>query len=519
MADSNLTNEQLLQRLNAMETDLLMRDLATVNDHRNEPSDMLGTLTAERVHAAIIAAERGETWELFSIYRDVLIADTHIQSVMETRFLAVLGDNPSITPCNPDNRDDVAAADAVKAAIDRMPDFMGLCSDLLWGIMWPLAMVERTYKPAEEPGLIYDFGEVADVPDYLMRWTTGRLELAEIDPETRLRSGKWFTPEAARYITHRGHLLKHPDCWGGPMRAILWWFLLKTMDREWWVRFLDRFGTPFPVAKFEKSDDRSRQILERALKLSTRIGGLVVSSGTQVELVQANTAAADAHQKFFQVCNDAISVRVLGQTLSSTASPTGIGSGASTLQGQVRDDIAAFDKKRLAQTIITQVIKPWQRLNGIKGAVNLTFGGDEQEAIGSVAEALSKLKTAGVRLADKSMPELSKRMGLQMERDPAATAPTAGAPGLAPGIKALSATLPGAQDPDTAANSISRDAAASITQAYRGTLAPVAQILLTAETPAVAQTRLLAAFTDWDATKVAEVVETALVAGAWNGVS
>lgn len=512
----NPTNEQLLKRLEVMEAELLMRNLETVQDHRNEPADMLGSLTAERVHSAIIAAERGETWELFAIYRDVLISDSHIQGVIETRFLAVLGDNPSFTPADPKNSDDVAAAAAVKAAIDRMPDFMGLCADLMWGVLWPLAMVERSYKPAETPGLIYDFGEVAAVPDYLMRWTTGRLELAEIDPNTRLRSGTWFVPETARYITHRGHLLRHPDCWGGPMRAILWWFLLKTMDREWWVRFLDRFGTPFPVAKFEKNDDRSRQILERALKLSTRIGGLVVSSSTQVELMQANTAAADAHEKFFRVCNDAISVRVLGQTLSSTASPTGIGGGASSLQGQVRDDITNFDKKRLAQSIIAQVIKPWQKLNGIKGTVNLTFGGDEQEAIGVLADALGKLKTAGMRVADKSLPELSKRMGFEMERDPAPAGPAAAAPG---GIKALSAPLPGGQDPDAAAVSISREAAASITQAYRGALAPVAQILLTTGTPAEAETKLLAAFTDWDATKVAEVVETALVAGAWNGVS
>ena len=511
---SGPTKAQLIERVQALEVQVRTRELDTIHNLRNEPVDTLATLSADRVHAAIIAAEQGDTELLFAIYRDILISDSHIQSCIETRFLAVLGDDPLITPRNPAKPEDVAAAEAIQAAMDRLPDFMGMCADLLWGILWPLSMVERTYRASEEPGLQYDWGDVSPVPDYLFRWTTGHLELAEIDPATRMRSGKWFKPDPNRYITHRGHLLRHPDCWGGPMRALMWWYLLKTMDREWWVRFLDRFGTPFPVAKFEKSDDRSRQILERALKLSTRIGGIVVSSATQVELVQANTAAADAHQRFFGVCNDEISRRILGQTLSSTSAPTGIGSGASTLQGQVRDDIATFDKKRYAQTVRSQFFAPWLKLNGFKGSPpNITFGGDEQEEVGVTAEALSKLYTAGMRVTDKSLPDLSKRVGLELERSPAPAA----APGMGGPIKTLSASLPGSQDPDAAAASISREAAASITQAYRGSLAPAAQILLSAGTPEQATKQLTAAFADWDASKVAEVVESAFVAGAWNG--
>jgi len=516
---SNPTKAQLLQKLQTLESQMAVRSLETVNDHRNEPFDTLSNLSAERVHAAIIAAERGETWELLSIYRDVLAADSHLQTLIETRFLAVLGEDPILAPKDPKNADDVAAYEAIKDAVDRLPDFLGICADLLWGTLWPLAMVERSYKPADVPGLQFDWCDFASVPDYLYRWTTGHLELAEIDPQTRLRNGKWFRPETARYLTHRGHLMKskQPDCWGGPMRALMWWFLLKTMDREWWVRFLDRFGTPFTVAKFEKSDDRSRQILERALKMSTRIGGLVVASGTAVELVQANAASAgDAHGRFYGICNDEQARRVLGQTLSSTSAPTGIGAGASTIQGQVRSDIAQYDKKRLAQTIRAQMFSPWLRLNGFKGAVpTLAFGGEEEEEIGVTAEALAKLKNAGIRIKAESLPDLSKKMALQLEFDPSASPAAPAAPTM-PGVKALSATVP-SQDPGAAVDSISREAAASITQAYRGTLAPVAQILLSATTPDDANTRLLAAFADWSPERVAEIVESAFVAGAWNG--
>ncbi len=506
------TKAELLKRLDELENRQLPRQLETINDPRNEPHSLLGGLTADRVHSAITAAEQGDTRDLFSIYRDVLIADTHIQGAIETRFLAVIGDDPIIAPVNRENPEDVAAADAIRDAVDRLDDFNGVCSDLLWGTIWPLAMVERTYKPASLPGLTYDWSDITGVPDHLFRWTNGHLEIESIDPVTRQPTGKFSRPDPDRYITHRGHILRHSDTWGGPMRAIMWWFLLKVMDREWWARFLDKFGTPFTVAKFDKTDDRGRQLLERALSLSQRIGGLVVSSTTQVELMQANTSAADAHEKFFRLCNEEISRRILGQTLSSTSSPTGIGGGASSIQGEVRSDIARFDKRQIIQTIRNRLFKPFLRINGFKGALpTLTFGAEEEEDNATVADALSKLKTAGLRVADKSLETLSKRMSLEIERDPAPAAPAAVLP--------LSAPLPRLRDPVAAAQSISREAAASISQAYRGSMAPIAQIILDSATPDEAQTKLLSAYTSWDATKAAEIVESALVAGAWNGVN
>lgn len=509
------TKAQLLERLQALEAEHLTQSLATVDDPRNEPASTLAGLTADRVHSAIIAAEQGDTQALFSIYRDVLIADSHLQGIIDTRFLAVLGDDPMIAPVNPENPDDVAAAEAIKAAVDRLPDFMGLCADLLWGTVWPLAMVERTYKTADVPGLVYDWADVAAVPDHLFRFTNGFLEVAEVDRQTRRPTGTFLRPESSRYITHRGHLLRHPDNWGGPMRALTWWFFLKVMDREWWVRFLDRFGSPFPVAKFEKNDDRSRQILERALKLSSRIGGLVVSTGTSVELAQASTTTADAHQRFFQVCNDEMSRRVLGQTLSSTASPTGIGGGASDLQGQVRADISQFDKKRLTQTVRAQLFKPFLRLNHFRGAVpTLTFGGEEPEENSTTATVLTGLKTAGIRVSDKSIPVLGKRLGLDLERDPAPASPS---PPMLSSSRLLSAA-PTLSEASLAANAISREAAASLARVYRGSLAPIREIILASATPDECQTRLLAAFVDWDPVRAAEVVESALTAGAWNGV-
>jgi len=102
-------------------------------------------------------------------------------------------------------------------------------------------------------GLAWDWHEFVAVPDHLLTWRNqGVLEIELCDPMTSLPTGKWVKPEPMRYITHRGHLMRTPDNWGGPMRSLVWWFFLKVMDREWWVRFLDEFGTPSPVARVRR---------------------------------------------------------------------------------------------------------------------------------------------------------------------------------------------------------------------------------------------------------------------------
>lgn len=507
------TKAELLQRLQELESRWLPMQQETVVDPRNEPDSILAGLTADRIHSAIRLAEQGDTKDLFAIYRDVLIADTHLQSVIDTRMLAVIGDDISLQPMDPENKEDVVAAEAIKAAVDRLPDFMGVCRDLMWGSIWPLAVVERTYKAAAEPGLKYDWRDIVAVPDTLFRWTSGFLEIEEVDATTRRPNGRFFRPEPSRYLTHRGHLLRTPDCWGGPMRSLVWWFFLGIMDRDWWVRFLDKFGTPFMVGKFDKTDDRSRQILERAFKLSTKIGGVVVSRETQIELlkVSANDSAG-AYKEFHEVCNREKSKRVLGQTLSTEAQATGMNSGNADLHSQVRGDIRAFDAKRLNQTLRQQLFGPWLRLNGFVGRPPIAvFGAEETEETTTTAQVLSNLKSAGLRIAEESLPTLSKRVGLTIERDEAQPRPPEP-------LKKLAAPLPKVRDPAAAAETISREAAAAVTRAFRGSLAPARDIILSSQSPDEALERLAAAFTDWSATKTAEVVETALAAGAWNGL-
>lgn len=397
--------------------------METVHNPLNEPSSTLPMLSADFVHSAISSAEQGDTRNFFALARDAVTSDTHMQTVIATRLIAVLGDDPAILPANAKRPEDVAAADFIRGQLERFDDFkMKVCLPLLRGHIWPIGIVERCYKVSETPGVTYDLGAVRHVPVELARWTSGFLELERVDPVTRLGTGEYFRPGQA-YVTHSGHMLPTPPTWGGPIRGLIWWFFLKTMTRDWWVRFLDRFGTPFPVGKFPKDDTRSQAVLERAFKLATRIGGMAVSANTQIELVQANTGSADAHERFYAVCDANVSRAVLGQETSSMAKSTGLGSSVGESQSQVRGDIRQYDAAMLSETLRTHFFRPLMQLNGVRGAVPKIVFGQQSEEVSDTADILAKLKQAGIRLAPSALATLSERVGMQLELDPEPTQP------------------------------------------------------------------------------------------------
>jgi len=128
------------------------------------------------------------------------------------------------------------------------------------------------------------------------------------------------------------------------MRSIVFWWLLSVMDRDWWARALERFGSPFIVARYDQADDKTRSKLEIALSMATRLFGVVVSKETEIELKEAaSSQSGDAFDKFHTVCQREKSKHILGQTLSSEAQGTGLGSGVAKGQSDVRNDIRQFD--------------------------------------------------------------------------------------------------------------------------------------------------------------------------------
>lgn len=484
-------------------------------DSRNEPSALAQTLDVDRVHQILRNAEAGDTSDLFALYRDVLLSDSHLQAEFTKRKLAVLGDPLSFQALDKSNPDDATNAAFIADQVSGCADWIMACSHLLDSCLWPVAVLEKVYRPSALPGQRYELARLVPVPDQLLDYTTGKLRLRDTDPATGMIAGTFHDPDPTRYIVHRGHLLTIADNWGGPMRSIIFWWLLSTMDRDWWARFLERYGSPFMVGRYDQADDASRSVLERAFGLAVKLGGLVVSKQTEVELKQAASSdSADAYEKFHTIANREKSKVIVGQTLSAEAQSTGLGSGVSRGQENVRQDIRQFDAVLLGTTLRSQLFDQLLRINGRRGrSPKPIWGAESYDNAKIIGEILSNMATAGIEPTDDALPVLSERLGFAIRRR--AALPSFG---QSPFGVALAAD-PRSTEITRALDAIARNGSADLARAFRGHLAPIRQMILSARSPDELRAMLATAYADWPAAKLSPIIENALVAYAANGTS
>jgi len=374
-------------------------------------------------------------------------------------------------------------------------------------------VIEKIYTVTPQG---YRLKALVPVDYQLFDFRHGHLQIRDTDPNGNLLPTA-HDPSVDRYIVHRGNLLTTPDNWGGPMRSILFWWLLGSMDRDWWARFLDRFGSPFMVGKYDSVDDKSRTILERAFSSAVKIGGLVVSNETQVEIMQAATqSTGEAFEKFHSIAQREKSKLIVGQTLSAEAQSTGLGSGVANAQSEVRQDIRQFDAKMLCHTLRTQLLDQILRINGIPGRPpRITWGAQSPVETKATGEFLGNIRNAGIELTDEGIASLSERSGLALRR---ATTPAPSPQGFT----AFSVTPDQrviANQADDANDRIARATAADLSHAFRGSLAPIRRIIAESESAEDLERRLTAFYADWSPEKTAAILERALVAFAANGAA
>lgn len=470
-----------------------------------EPESLLPGISANRVMGIFSAAEAGDVADLFTLYRDVMATDSHIANEFTKRKAAVLGDRVNVRAWNAKDPVDIEAA-TFCGELTETQTFTDLQSWLLNATLWPVAVAEKVFA-AKGGGFVLT--GIVPVPYQLIDYRSGRLQILAADPDTHLPlPASGVDPDPDRYIIHRGHTLPVPDYWGGPFRGILFWWLLRTMSRQWWAQFVERFGQPFFKGRYGDSDGRN--ILHQAFAMANRLGGIAISKATEVEIVQTAMAdSSNSHQQFIQLCNDEISRAIVGQTLSSSAAPTGeLGGGTAALQGDVREDLRRMDARRLAQTVRAQLFAQYMRINGMIGnASRLAFGSETDTAMKTKIGMIGDLFTAGLEPTDDGIASLSEETGISLQRKAVPAAAPTGMPFAAMPLAA------GAVDPAPRAE----DGVAALADAFTGRYAPLRAIILAAPTRADCDRRVR----DWIATikpsAAGDVIEHALAAWAENG--
>jgi phage gp29-like protein len=238
------------------------------------------------------------------------------------------------------------------------------------------------------------------------------------------------------------------------------------------------------VGKYDQSDDESRIILEQAFQFASRLGAVVISRQTDVEIKEAmSKSGGEGFELFHKVCQREKSKLIVGQTTSADAETGGMsGSGVSKVQSQVRGDIRQFDSLWLGNTLRYQLFDPFLRINGIRGRAKISWGAEESDDIVATSETVANLSQAEIEVTDEGLETLGLRVGLPLQRKKVIEPPALPQPGGR--MRTLSAAALHRYDrADLANQTIARTGAARLSQAFIGAFAPVRRLVLESDGP------------------------------------
>jgi phage gp29-like protein len=405
---------------------------------RQEPTPLSSTATATTIQNALRAAEQGDTRQLFTLYRDIFGGQGHVMSELNKRKMAVLSEQWNVIPVDKSKPDDVKAAESCKEMVKIADGWMNCMNVLMDATLWPVVVGEKIFRPVNKGEtdlpLRFTFSYLHQINPQLLCFNPGwgYGDDAPIDQwESQVRlfpvNDRGFTffsladakfLEQDRHMVYRGHTQSGRDCWGGPMRAILGWWFLAECGRDWFGRFMERYGSPFVVGKIDAKNPTAVTFMQTAFAEATKIGGMVIDHGSEVQLVSAASAANEqAYQSFLEVCHREISKIILGQTLSADSQPTGLGSSVGKLHSDVREDIKKYDRLCLGNAIERQIFAQFLKLNAIRGRVpKIVWGGLEAEDSQAMGNLLVSLNTAGLQPTDDALEGIGEKIGFPIER-------------------------------------------------------------------------------------------------------
>jgi phage gp29-like protein len=412
-------------------------------------------LDVQRIQNALRAAERGNTWLLFTICRDMAASFPHLMSEWSKRKNVIVGQPMSLLPADAANPDDVMAVNVIREAIDNCENWQDGIKHLLDATLYPLSLAEKIFDPigeSDRPNFkylrSYRLKELAPVNPLLFSFEVpyrGNLTPVSDNPaavfnpdawETWLRIYKTMPSGAINYnvgdvyapvknihIIHRGGGQISPTIppnFGGVIRAILFLWLFSMQDRDWWTLMMSKFGMPILVGKVDSSNVTAVTNMRQSLALAVQLGGIAIDRKAALEAIQvAGVDGSNAHKIFQDWLNCEVSKIVVGQVTSARPEKGGLAGGMAEQAEKVRDDIRISDLTSFAWTLEHQLFPQILAINQYrKGRVHVSWGGLSADELKLFMQAVGQGYPAGIRLADRGIQTLTQRSGVEWERVP-----------------------------------------------------------------------------------------------------
>ena len=114
-----------------------------------EPPQLGYRVTLSDIQKAIRLSEIGEPYYMFALFRDMIENDPHLQAEIGKRVMSFMGQNETIEPFDPDNKDDVIAAEFIEDVRENCENWREGMVHLAQGHIWPISGCEKIYEPVD----------------------------------------------------------------------------------------------------------------------------------------------------------------------------------------------------------------------------------------------------------------------------------------------------------------------------------------------------------------------------------
>jgi len=468
-------------------TPQLNREIATTADGIDITRGYLGPLLTP--YDSVLRNRGGD----LTLYEQVF-SDAEVKAVFAQRQLAV-------TQC--EWQVDAGGKRAIdKAAADFMRDQINaigwdnITSKMLFGVFYGYAVAELIY---EVQGRYIGIKQV------------------KVRNRRRFRFGKHMD---LRLLTYE-HMLEGipaepPYFWNfstgadnddepyglGLAHWLYWPVFFKRNGIKFWLIFLEKFGMPTGVGKFDSNaTDAEKSRLLQAVRAIQTDSGIIMPAEMQVELLEAARSGTGDYKTLHDTMDATIAKVVLGQTASTQGTPGKLGN--DQLQAQVRADIVKADADLVCESWNLGPARWLTEWNFPGAAVPRVYRVTaEPEDLDKRADRDTKIAQLGYK---PTLDYVTTTYGEGWEPD---TTPPSRPPGMLAPASAQFAEAPAVAS--TPAESIAGALAPHAQPVVDGWVDQLAAMVDAASSLAELREMILAAYADLPADKLATAIGTAL---------
>jgi hypothetical protein len=237
-----------------------------------------------------------------------------------------------------------------------------ICRPRMW---WPLNGDKLVFKFDGRPGVLVNY----NFPGTWIPTERGRAHF--MSPEERACMVlHHFEPEDADF--YEGDMAG--GLFGVGLRSrIYWYWHLKTQIMQYLMDYIERVGSGgTTIYYYEAGNEASMREVKKAAEEQLGTNAILFpryrengTSGPGMDRFEPSQSGVQLIQQLVTgYFDDVMRKFILGQDLTSTAEPTGLGSGVAALHGQTFSRIISYDAIALAESLTADLVAPMQRFMG-----------------------------------------------------------------------------------------------------------------------------------------------------------